>query len=110
QSRSFCYVDDLLKGLMALMNYEGALKYEPFNLGNPRELTVRELAKLVVGLTGSSSELREGPAQQDDPARRCPVIDRAKAELGFEANMHVEQGLANTIEYFKQAPARSSAE
>ena len=109
QSRSFCYVDDLIGGLIALMNYEGALRHTPFNLGNPRELTVKELAELVLKTTESLSPLRVAPAQQDDPSRRCPVIERAKSELGFEVQTPIEAGLAKTVAYFRGVLSSSSS-
>ncbi|MCA8914107.1 MAG: SDR family oxidoreductase [Planctomycetes bacterium] len=102
QSRSFCYVDDMVTGLIALMEYQGALCHEPCNLGNPHELSIRELAETIIRLTGSKSPIADGPAQQDDPARRCPDIGRAKTELGFAASTDLETGLKATIEDFRQ--------
>jgi UDP-glucuronate decarboxylase len=102
QSRSFCYVDDLIDGLVALMDYEGRLRHEPFNLGNPHEASIRELAATIIRLTRSRSTIEEGPALPDDPARRCPDIGRASAELGFEPTTALEAGLARTIAYFRR--------
>lgn len=101
QSRSFCYVDDLIAGLISLMDYEGERKHEPFNLGNPIEFSVRELAEKILKATGSNSTLKVGPSQQDDPARRCPAIERAKTELGFVAATDLDTGLSRTIDYFR---------
>ncbi|MCB9895897.1 MAG: SDR family oxidoreductase [Planctomycetes bacterium] len=101
QSRSFCYVDDMVSGLIALMNYDGALKHEPFNLGNPHELSIRELAETVLRLTGSKSAVTDSPALQDDPAHRCPDITRARTELGFRAATALEDGLKATIRDFR---------
>ena len=102
QSRSFCYVDDMVSGLIALMEYEGGLKHDPFNLGNPHELSIRELAETVLTLTASQSSIADAPAQQDDPARRCPDITRAKTELGFAVTTHLKPGLQATIDDFRQ--------
>lgn len=101
QSRSFCYIDDMVNGLIKLMQYEGVRRHEPFNLGNPHEVTVLELARTINRLAGSSAEPVSGPSQQDDPTRRCPDITRARTELGFEPATSLEQGLARTIEWFK---------
>jgi UDP-glucuronate decarboxylase len=106
QSRSFCHVDDLVGGLMALMNYEGKLKHEPFNLGNPHEVTIRELAETIIRLTGSKSTIQDSPALQDDPARRCPDIGRARAELGFDLKVRLEDGLRRTIDWFRNPKSK----
>lgn len=100
QSRSFCYIDDMVRGLISLMNHEGPLRHAPFNLGNPREVTVRQLAQMVFAMAGVSAAPVHLPAQQDDPARRCPDIARARAELGFEPATTLEQGLRKTLEWF----------
>jgi len=101
QSRSFCYVDDLIGGLVSLMDYQGKLRHQPFNLGNPHEISIRELAETILRLTGSSSTIVDGPAQPDDPGRRCPDITRAGAELGFKPSTALEAGLQRTIDYFR---------
>ena len=106
QSRSFCYVDELVGGLIALMNYEGGLKHQPFNLGNPQEVTIIELAKTIIRLTGSKSRVEDGPAQADDPARRCPDIGRAKAEIGFSPKNQLEEGLRRTIDWFRNPKSK----
>jgi UDP-glucuronate decarboxylase len=99
QTRSFCYVDDLVDGLIRLMESPGEIT-GPINLGNPSEFSMRELADLVLELTGSTStiECRELPA--DDPTRRRPDIARAKAQLGWEPRVELREGLLKTIEYF----------
>ncbi len=100
QTRSFCYVDDLIEGLMRLMESERA-RGLPVNLGNPRELTVRELVDLVVALTGTSSGIVRRPLPEDDPRRRKPDIARAVDLLGWEPQVDLEQGLDATIEWFE---------
>ena len=99
QTRSFCYVDDLVRGMIALMNHEGAT--EPVNIGMPEERTVAELAKLVIDLTQSRSAIHYQEIPQDDPVRRCPDISRAKALLGWEPTIGITEGLQRTIDYFK---------
>jgi UDP-glucuronate decarboxylase len=101
QTRSFCYVDDLIRGLMSLMD-SGPEVTGPTNIGNPVEFTVRELAEKVIELTGSSSTLVKEPLPQDDPQQRQPDISKAKRELGWEPSVPLEQGLAKTIDYFSQ--------
>jgi UDP-glucuronate decarboxylase len=100
QSRSFCHVSDLVDGVLRLLRYEGPFRHEPFNLGNPHEITVRELAELVLALTGATAGTVERPLPGDDPARRCPDISRARAELGFEPRTPLQEGLRQTIEDF----------
>ncbi len=98
QTRSFCYVDDLIDGLSRLMNaekIEGAV-----NLGNPAELTIGGLASTIVDLVGSKSEIEFRPLPIDDPRQRCPDISRAKQELGWEPRVELLDGLRRTIEYF----------
>jgi nucleoside-diphosphate-sugar epimerase len=102
QSRSFCYVDELVAGLIALMNYDGPFKHQPFNLGNPHEVTIIELSQTIIRLTGSKSAIQDSPALQDDPARRCPDITRAKTELGFYPKTTLEAGLQATISWFSK--------
>jgi UDP-glucuronate decarboxylase len=97
QSRSFQYIDDLVNGILAVMR-QG--ETGPFNLGNPDEFTVRELADKVIALTGSKSVMQAEPLPQDDPVRRCPDISKAKA-LGWEPKVKLEEGLQKTIEYFR---------
>ena len=124
QTRSFCYVDDLIRGIVALLSAESdksvgertdrasflaapprshqASIHDPVNLGNPRELTVLEIAELVLKLTGSDSSIEHKPLPVDDPKVRRPDIRRAKALLGWEPTIELEDGLRKTIEYFRQ--------
>jgi len=99
QSRSFCYVDDLIDGFLALMDTDDAVT-GPVNLGNPNEFTILELAEKVIALTGSKSELVNNPLPSDDPLQRQPNIDAAKALLGWEPGIQLEEGLKSTIDYF----------
>jgi UDP-glucuronate decarboxylase len=101
QTRSFCYVDDLVEGLVRLMHSERAVGL-PINLGNPRELTVRALAELVITMTGSRSRLVSRPLPDDDPRRRKPDIGRAIKLLGWRPSIALEQGLKATIAWFDQ--------
>jgi dTDP-glucose 4,6-dehydratase len=98
QTRSFCYVDDLIEGILLLSRSEEQL---PVNIGNPNEFTILECAREVLELTGSGSELRFLPMPQDDPTRRCPDITKAKTLLGWEPRINLRQGLAKTIDYFR---------
>jgi UDP-glucuronate decarboxylase len=106
QTRAFCYVDDLVDGLVRLMATDDAVN-GPVNLGNPHEITVRELAERVVRLTGTGSKLvhRELPA--DDPTQRCPDIGMARRLLGWEPTVPLEDGLTRTVGYFRQMVAES---
>ena len=101
QTRSFCYVDDLVDGLIRLMNSPDAVT-GPINLGNPVEFTIRELAEKVIKLTGSKSKLAFRPLPQDDPQQRKPDIGLAKSALGWEPGIQLEAGLVKTIDYFRQ--------
>lgn len=98
QTRSFCYVDDLVEGILRLSRSEEHL---PVNIGNPNEFTILECAREVLELTGSKSKLRYLPMPEDDPTRRCPDIAKAKALLGWEPKTNLRQGLIKTIEYFR---------
>ena len=100
QTRSFCYVDDLIEGMVRLMNSRPDF-IGPVNIGNPGEFTIKQLAELVVNLTGSSSKLIYKPLPSDDPLQRKPVIEIAKKELDWEPTVPLEEGLKKTIEYFK---------
>jgi len=102
QTRSFCYVDDLIEGILQLF-LKGAA--DPVNIGNPEEFTVRELADIVIRLTGSRSRVVHHPLPTDDPKQRRPDITRARAELGWEPRVGLEEGLRRTISYFKQSLA-----
>jgi len=101
QTRSFCYVDDLIEGLLRLMNSDADF-VGPVNLGNPQETGIRELAELVIRFTGSRSTLVELPLPQDDPRRRCPDISLARRRLAWSPQTTIEQGLRRTIEYFER--------
>ena len=100
QTRSFCYVDDLVDGLIRMMNSRDGFT-GPVNLGNPGEFSMLELAKKVIELTGSKSKIVFLPLPQDDPTQRKPVIDLAKKELDWEPTIPLDEGLKKTIEYFK---------
>jgi UDP-glucuronate decarboxylase len=100
QTRSFCFVDDLVKGLIALMN-NGANEVGPVNLGNPGEFTMKELADLVLELTGSASQIEFLPLPQDDPKQRQPDISKARKVLGWEPAVALKDGLKKTIKYFE---------
>ncbi len=99
QTRSFCYVDDLVDGLFALMNAPDEVT-GPINLGNPDEFTILQLAELVVELTGSKSAIEYKPLPQDDPMQRCPDITRASTQLHWAPSIKLRDGLAKTIAYF----------
>lgn len=100
QTRSFCYVDDLIEGMIRLMNSRAEFT-GPVNIGNPGEFTIRQLAELIIKLTGSSSKLVFQPLPSDDPLQRKPVIDLAVKELEWKPTVPLEEGLLKTIEYFK---------
>ena len=102
QTRSFCFASDLVSGLIALMD-SGPEITGPINLGNPVEFTVRELAALVIALTGSRSKIVHEPLPHDDPKQRKPDISLAKAQLGWEPRISLDQGLRQTIAYFEKA-------
>ena len=101
QTRSFCYVDDLVSGLMKLMATEDQVT-GPINMGNPNEFSIRELAEVVLELTGSRSKLIDKPLPADDPKQRQPDITVAKAELGWEPQIQLREGLSKTIRYFDE--------
>jgi UDP-glucuronate decarboxylase len=100
QTRSFCYVDDLVDGLMKLMNSPDSL-IGPINIGNPAEITILELAEKILTLTGSRSKIVFKPLPTDDPIHRQPDITRAKQHLAWEPKVTLEEGLSRTIAYFK---------
>jgi UDP-glucuronate decarboxylase len=102
QTRSFCYVDDLIDGFVLMMNSSPDLT-GPINLGNPVEFTMLELAENVLRLTGSTSKLTFKPLPQDDPKQRQPNISMAKEQLGWQPKVSLEDGLVETIAYFKKA-------
>jgi len=105
QTRSFCYVDDLVEGLIRLMD-TGDDVTGPINLGNPVEFTIRELAEKVLELTGSRSRLVFQPLPQDDPTRRRPDTTRARQILDWQATVPLEAGLRHTIDYFRHTLRR----
>lgn len=100
QTRAFCYVDDLVDGFIRLMDSDDSFT-GPVNLGNPHEISVRELAEHVIRLTGSKSEIVFEPLPQDDPTQRCPDIGLARRTLGWEPTVPLEKGLLETIRYFE---------
>lgn len=100
QTRSFCYVDDLIDGMLRLMATPEAIT-GPINIGNPEEFTMRQLAELVVELTGSTSTIVTMPLPQDDPKQRRPDIQMAKQILGWKPRVSVSAGLAKTVSYFR---------
>ena len=100
QSRSFCYVDDMIDGMIKLMNSRDGFT-GPVNIGNPVEYSMLELAELIIKLTNSKSELVFQPLPQDDPLQRRPIIDLAKKELNWQPTVTLEDGLKMTIDYFK---------
>jgi UDP-glucuronate decarboxylase len=102
QTRSFCYVDDLIGGLVRLME-SGDEIVGPINLGNPHELSILEIAHKIIELTGSRSKISFKPLPSDDPLQRKPDIGLAKTKLGWEPKISLEQGLANTIRYFDES-------
>ncbi len=105
QTRSFCYVDDLVEGLLKMMDAPAAFT-GPLNLGNPREISIGELANMVLELTGSRSKLVFRPLPQDDPRRRQPDITRARKELNWEPRVSLEEGLKKTVAYFENKLGR----
>jgi UDP-glucuronate decarboxylase len=106
QSRSFCYVDNMIDGFIRLMESPAAFT-GPCNLGNPNEFTIRQLAEKVIAMTGSKSEIIEKPLPSDDPTQRQPDITLARSKLGWEPEIQLEQGLVQTIAYFQQLLAES---
>lgn len=100
QTRSFCYVDDLIEGFVRLMNQDQVVG--PMNIGNPGEFTILELAQKVIELTGSKSQIVYRPMPEDDPKQRQPDITRAREVLGWEPKVQLDEGLKETIRYFDQ--------
>jgi len=101
QSRSFCYVDDMIDGFIKLMDSPAGFT-GPVNLGNPNEFTIRQLAEKVIAMTGSKSKIIEKPLPSDDPTQRQPDISLARSKLSWEPDIQLEQGLVQTISYFQQ--------
>jgi nucleoside-diphosphate-sugar epimerase len=105
QTRSFCYISDMISGLMKLM-FISNLKGQIINLGNPNEKTILQIAKIIKELTGSSSEISFKPLPVDDPQRRCPDISKAKKLLGWEPQVNLKEGLQRTITWYKKVKKR----
>jgi len=105
QTRSFCYCDDLIRGMIAMMDTPDTIT-GPINLGNPHEFTIKQLAELVIELTGAKSKLIYEPLPSDDPTQRQPIIDQAKAILNWEPTVQLREGLVKTIEYFENKLTR----
>lgn len=101
QTRSFCYVDDLVEGMVRMMNNDGSF-IGPVNLGNPSERTILEFAELIIKLTNSNSKIINKPLPKDDPVRRKPDISLAKEKLNWEPKVDINEGLLKTIEYFEK--------
>jgi UDP-glucuronate decarboxylase len=98
-TRSFCYVSDMVKGMIAMMEHEEFTG--PVNLGNPQEISIAELAESIIKTTGSTGGIEYQPLPPDDPVRRCPDITLAKDKLGWQPEIDFKTGLSQTIEYFK---------
>ena len=98
QTRSFCYVTDLVDGIIRLMESN---VNEPVNIGNPHEMTIEEIARMIIKLTGSKSKIVYRPLPEDDPKVRQPDITRARTLLGWEPKVGLEEGLTRTLEYFR---------
>jgi len=107
QTRSFCYVSDLIEGIYRLLE---SSEHEPVNIGNPQEITIKEFADRILALTGSKAPLEFRPLPQDDPKQRCPDITKARRILKWEPRVNLDEGLRLTLEYFKKrvAETRSS--
>ncbi|HUB50784.1 MAG TPA: UDP-glucuronic acid decarboxylase family protein [Terracidiphilus sp.] len=102
QTRSFCYVDDLIEGIVRLSR---SMEHLPVNIGNPNEFTILECANTVLEVTGSESEMRFGALPEDDPVRRQPDISKARRLLGWEPKIQLREGLTRTLEFFKSKVA-----
>lgn len=107
QTRSFCYVDDLIRGFLAVMDSPPGVT-GPVNLGNPQEFTILELAQLVIAMTGSQSRIVRKPLPVDDPRQRCPDITLARETFGWQPTVALREGIARTIGFFEQELATSS--
>eukprot|EP00927_Polykrikos_kofoidii_P053554 TRINITY_DN48163_c0_g1_i1.p1 TRINITY_DN48163_c0_g1~~TRINITY_DN48163_c0_g1_i1.p1 ORF type:complete len:424 (-),score=71.48 TRINITY_DN48163_c0_g1_i1:88-1194(-) len=105
QTRSFCYVDDLIDGIIGFMNQENTVG--PMNLGNPNEFTMKELAEMVLEVTGSTSKIVYMPLPGDDPQQRKPDITQAKEVLGWEPKVQLREGIQKTYDYFKRLDLRT---
>jgi len=98
QTRSFCYVTDLVDGILRLMESD---THDPVNIGNPHEVTIEQIARTIISLVGSTSRIVYRPLPQDDPKQRQPDITRAQTLLGWQPQVELEEGLAKTVGYFK---------
>jgi len=101
QTRSFCYIDDMVEGIITMMNTCDNIT-GPVNLGNPEEISILELAKKIIEITNSNSKIVFKNLPEDDPKRRCPDINLAKNLLNWQVKYEIEKGLIKTIEYFKE--------
>lgn len=106
QTRSFCYVDDLIEAFVRMMDQDEIVG--PVNIGNPNEFTIKELAELVLEITGSRSQLIHHPLPADDPMQRQPIIDLAREKLGWEPRVQLREGLTSTIAYFEKLLSEKS--
>ena len=98
QTRSFCYVSDLVDGILRLMESD---VHDPVNIGNPHEMTIEEIARAIIDISGSKSQIVYRPLPEDDPKVRKPDITRARTLLGWEPKVPLEEGLLKTLDYFK---------
>ena len=105
QTRSFCYVDDLIEGILRLSRSDERL---PVNLGNPNEFTILECARAILEVTGSKSKICFGDLPEDDPTRRCPDITKARTLLGWEPQVQLEEGLRKSLDFFRHKTATAS--
>ncbi len=101
QTRSFCFVDDLTRGVLALMDYDKADAHEPVNVGTSRESTIMDLIDVLGSIVGHRLEVVKRPLPSDDPVRRCPDTTRAQERLGWSPTVSLEEGLARTVDYFR---------
>jgi UDP-glucuronate decarboxylase len=101
QTRSFCYVSDLVEGIYKLLQLDQNPE-TPINLGNPNEFTILELAKVIIEITNSKSEIVNNPLPLDDPKQRCPDISLAKSTLNWKPTIELREGIVKTAAYFKQ--------
>ena len=108
QTRSFCYVDDLVEGLVRLMNIAGDVA-GPVNLGNPNEISIRQLAEIIIDMTGSQSSIVHHALPQDDPRQRCPDIERAAGLMQWQPRVELAEGLTRTIAYFDELLGKAVA-
>jgi len=108
QTRSFCFVDDMIEGITRLMNAPDDVP-GPINLGNPHEITIRELAETIISLSGAKSKLVKKPLPEDDPLQRCPDITQAREKLDWTPSVPLEEGLKHTIDYFDRLLSSEAA-